>query len=190
MVAVRPRMAGVGHHMTKLAQQHRIVEFLHPTYPDGANIPLTLYAADNDGPDLGFVHTAYSIIAGNVFDQEWLAQRHYPAAMSDPKMMVRIRDRNCRITTYFEATEVAHLVPNACAAWFNRNRMYTYCKIPSGGRTALDDDSNGILLRRDLHRLFHALRFGFVPKSQDDGETNLGIHVLRPGTAAELMRVL
>ncbi|RYP01450.1 hypothetical protein DL764_006220 [Monosporascus ibericus] len=81
---------------------------------------------------------------------------------------------NRSITTYLEAIEVAHLVPSACVAWFDRNRMYRYCsnRIPSGGRSATDDDRNGILLRRDLHWLLDTTRFVFVP-----------------GTAAELMHL-
>ncbi|KAI3328245.1 hypothetical protein F4824DRAFT_154653 [Ustulina deusta] len=230
MVIARPRMTEIGQQ-----KQSHVIEFLHPAYPDGANILLRLYAVDDDGVDFDFAHIACSIIANNTFTSGWLARRRvcgenheykavtrgllkdksyyfcigedatctypivtridewefphqiwdragargddrrpiatwtwfqtrvqegenvepFPVATSDPKMIVRARDRNCRVTGYSEATEVAHLGPSACSSWFDRNGMSRYCSnpIPLGTRFTIDDDKNGILLRRDLPRL-------------------------------------
>ncbi|KAI0856845.1 hypothetical protein F4860DRAFT_491441, partial [Xylaria cubensis] len=120
-----------------------------------------------------------------------LRSTEFPGAVSDPKMIIRARDRTCRITACSEATEVAHLVPSAHASWFDRNRMTRYCTspIPAGGRSGIDDDKNGILLRRDLHWLMDASRFVFAPKCQDAGNPVLLTHVLQPGAAAELLHL-
>ncbi|KAI1149482.1 hypothetical protein F4825DRAFT_430141 [Nemania diffusa] len=273
MVVIRPKIADIGQQQ---ACAPRIVDFLHPAYPDGANVLLTLYAVDDDGIDYDFAHTACSIISSNVFAEGWLARRvrddghyayepvprgllrdeayyfcvgpntstfdlasaypivtrfddwefphhiwapanathaceydvrpistwtqcqmtprgiEYPGALSDPSMIIRTRDQTCRITTCSEATEVAHLVPSANAYWFDRNRMTRYCSnpIPPGGRSGIDDDKNGMLLRRDLRWLLDASRFVFVPKRQDEkGNPVLVTHVLQPGATAELLHL-
>ncbi|RWA10946.1 hypothetical protein EKO27_g4148 [Xylaria grammica] len=268
MVVIRPKLTDISQ---QEARPPRVVDFLHPAYPDGANVLLTLYAVDDDGIDYDFAHTACGIICNNAFAEGWLARRlqvdghdtyqpvprellkdesyyfcvgqntspfdlaspypivtrfddwefphqiwapnseygerpistwtrcqisprgtEYPGALSDPKMVIRTRDRTCRVTTCSEATEVAHLVPSANASWFDRNRMTRYCSspIPSGGRSGIDDDKNGVLLRRDLHWLLDAARFVFVPKRQDDeGNPVLLVHVLQPGATTELLHL-
>ncbi|KAI0818315.1 hypothetical protein GGR55DRAFT_70592 [Xylaria sp. FL0064] len=288
MVVIRPQIADIGQQHSDQIQP-RVIDFLHPAYPDGANVLLTLYAVDDDGIDFDFAHTACSIIASNAFAEGWLARRsqdddghekyepvprellkdesyyfcvshsqngtstfdpaeayrivtrfddwefphqiwapgpprplshtyeyymkpiltwarcltprsiRYPGALSDPKMIIKARDQTCRITACSEATEVAHLVPSANISWFDRNRMSRYCSnpIPSGGRSGIDDDQNGMLLRRDLHWLFDASRFVLVPKYRNDGagdgddddEPVLVAHVLQPGAAAELLHL-
>lgn len=285
MVTIRaPLEADVG---TPATRSPRVVEFLHPAYPDGANLLLGLYALDDGGIDYDTAHAACCIIANNSWGLGFLAERR-PAADGrvtyepvprdqilsaasyyfcvgtdpgfafpivtqfddwefphdmwagddddpdgerggmdtmpwvrlrqayqrqedmqqdeeggwderqaqaqaltttiDPKTIVRLRDRSCRITLHSEATEVAHLVPSALESWFDRNRMSQYCsnKIPTGGRSTIDDDRNALLLRRDLHWLLDANRFVFVPKFDDQGHPVLLIHVLQPSKGREL----
>ncbi|KAI3340898.1 hypothetical protein F4824DRAFT_357218 [Ustulina deusta] len=72
MVVIRNRIADISQKQTR---PPRVIDFLHPAYPDGANVLLTLYAVDDGGIDYDFAHTACSIIAGNAFADGWLARR-------------------------------------------------------------------------------------------------------------------
>ncbi|KAI1149838.1 hypothetical protein F4825DRAFT_429013 [Nemania diffusa] len=101
---------------------------------------------------------------------------------TDAQQATRVRDRSCRITGFFEATEAAHLVPREAAAWFEANNMERYCRVPN--RTdPIDDDANMMLIRRDLHSMFDRQRFALVPKSQHPCPI---VHVLIPGGFGEL----
>ncbi|KND92769.1 hypothetical protein TOPH_02864, partial [Tolypocladium ophioglossoides CBS 100239] len=108
------------------------------------------------------------------------------ATRADPRFAVQIRDRTCRITGYYEAGEVAHLVPANCAGWFESNQMKRYCGLPSR-INPVNDERNMFFLRRDLHQLFDRRRFVLVPKTAaGTASPTLVIHVLLPLMHLEL----
>ncbi|KAF4505019.1 hypothetical protein G6O67_007017 [Ophiocordyceps sinensis] len=72
------------------------------------------------------------------------------------------RDITCRISGYYDATEVAHLIPRSAGHWFESNDMKRYCR--SHDSQEIDDEKNLLLLRRDLHYLFDQRRFTFAAK--------------------------
>ncbi|KAL8654927.1 MAG: hypothetical protein Q9210_001202 [Variospora velana] len=78
----------------------------------------------------------------------------------------RSRDQTCRMTEAVEETDVAHIVPLAEEAWFNRNDMIRYGNKHASLRPGINDDANTMLLRADLHRSFDKRRFTFLPKKQ------------------------
>jgi hypothetical protein len=79
------------------------------------------------------------------------------------KMNARFRDKSCRVTGSNESCEAAHIVPYAENEWFQSNSMDSYCRIP-GTAPPIDNESNLIALRSDIHGLFDQHRFAFVPK--------------------------
>lgn len=62
--------------------------------------------------------------------------------------------------------------------------MMAYCRLAPVN--PVEDDTNMIYLRSDLHSLFDKRRFTFVPKRSSAGGVVLVIHVLRPQTFREL----
>lgn len=70
------------------------------------------------------------------------------------------------MTETVEGTDVAHIVPLAEEAWFNRNHMRRYGNKHASLRPGINDDANTMLLRADLHRSFDKRRFTFLPKKQ------------------------
>lgn len=72
------------------------------------------------------------------------------------------RDVSCRITAHREGTQIAHLVPASEQIWFADNNMSRYAMHLRA--SPIDSGRNSILLRSDLHTLFDAKKFAFVPK--------------------------
>lgn len=90
------------------------------------------------------------------------------------------RDKSCRMSACEEATQSAHLIPKSEEDWFNANSMSMYNKYPlRSGPQILDDTSNALLLRADLHQLFDTPKFVFVPKF-DNSESQWVTHLLVP----------
>ncbi|POR32602.1 Uncharacterized protein TPAR_07172 [Tolypocladium paradoxum] len=105
-----------------------------------------------------------------------------PAAAMD-------RDITCRVSGYMDAVEKAHLVPEGERLWFVSNRMDRYCRRPLEV-SAISDDKNILILRKDLHHLFDARRFTFVPKrfgACTSEFAELVTHVLLPSGSPELV---
>lgn len=94
---------------------------------------------------------------------------------------VIIRDGSCRMTEHVEECDIAHLCPKSEGDWFRFNEMdqHVFQKRRTGD-AAMNDPSNLLLLRADLHRSFDKLQFVFIPKA--DGV--LSTHVL--GESREL----
>ena len=90
---------------------------------------------------------------------------------------VRVRDQNCRMTEYAEDCEVAHLCPKRETVWFQSNAMGRYCVERKTGNNVINDKSNCLLSREDLHTSFDKLRFAFVPKESPTG-ISLVTHML------------
>ncbi|KAL8346110.1 hypothetical protein RB598_000149 [Gaeumannomyces tritici] len=92
-------------------------------------------------------------------------QLHMPGRSSEHSTKgpaaVKERDVTCRLSGYIDGTEAAHLVPAGEKNWFSANDMLRYCP-PSA--SAINDEKNILLLRKDIHYLFDAKRFVFVPK--------------------------
>lgn len=101
------------------------------------------------------------------------------SAQSNVSIAVRSRDVGCRITAHQTATEVAHICPKHEEDWFLSNDLQTW-----NINTALDPDnllndmSNLLLLRSDLHKAFDDRIFVFFPKA-DDGFV---VHFLKQTT--------
>ncbi|AEO62005.1 hypothetical protein MYCTH_2312885 [Thermothelomyces thermophilus ATCC 42464] len=105
-----------------------------------------------------------------------------PAAAMD-------RDITCRISGYMDAVEKAHLVPEGERLWFVSNKLDRYCRRPLEV-AAINDDKNMLILRKDLHHLFDARRFTFVPKqfgAYTSESFQLVTHVLLPSGSPELV---
>ncbi|MCJ1349955.1 hypothetical protein MMC31_008198 [Peltigera leucophlebia] len=88
------------------------------------------------------------------------------------------RDHTCRITDSVEATDVAHVIPVDQLDWFTRNSMERYACDPSE-ELSVNDLSNTILLRADLHRTFDALKWVIVPKRNSENVVQLVFHLIR-----------
>lgn len=104
---------------------------------------------------------------------------------ADPLAAVRTRDQTCRLTGFYEECEVAHFVPLQHHGWFESNDMQRYCRLQSR-LNPIDDDSNLILLRSDIHSLFDKRRFTVAPKTSSDSLPNIVLHVLLPNMHSEL----
>ena len=74
---------------------------------------------------------------------------------------------------------MAHLCPRSEDRWFHDNGMQNYVNDPrKTGSGAVNDPSNVILLREDLHTAFDQLKYVFVPKSAKNGDSTFVTHLL------------
>jgi len=88
------------------------------------------------------------------------------------------RDYSCRSSGCEERTTVAHICPRAENDWFHKNSMQRYVSnTRRTGSGAIDDSSNVLLLRQDLHTAFDAHRLTFIPKTTVSGETLVLAHI-------------
>ena len=94
------------------------------------------------------------------------------------------RDQSCRVTNYREGTQTAHLLSKSEKNWADANGMLRYSK--SRTTEYLESEENFILLRSDVHAVFDALNFTFVPKSQDDGKLHWTVHSLNSESAESI----
>lgn len=90
----------------------------------------------------------------------------------------KYRDHTCRITDSEEATDVAHVIPVNQSDWFWKNHMRRYGSDPTTLRS-VNDLSNTILLRADLHRTFDALKWVIIPKPNSENVTQFVFHLIR-----------
>lgn len=82
-------------------------------------------------------------------------------ASSNLSLALHTQDVSCRISGCREEAQVAHICPQKEVGWFYDNGMEIYNR--SSAHT-LDDLSNVLLLRADLHLAFDKSKFVFVPK--------------------------
>ena len=88
-----------------------------------------------------------------------------PPAASNLTAAVIRRDGSCRVTNAEDYVDRAHLCPRSQAEWFKENRMGRYnLNLDLQGEHRVDDISNTVALRSDIHRAFDKRRFVFVPK--------------------------
>lgn len=76
----------------------------------------------------------------------------------------------CVLSGHTNATDLAHIVPQAEAQWFLINDMNEYLSRNRSrdGNNPIDDPWNLIRLRTDIHRLLDNKKLAFVPKRCDD----------------------
>jgi HNH endonuclease len=76
-------------------------------------------------------------------------------------------DNACIITGHKTSIQACHLCPRSESDWFLRNRMdwYSIDEV-TRPKYAIDDSTNGITLRSDLHTEFGANSFVFARKSE------------------------
>lgn len=88
-----------------------------------------------------------------------------PPTASNLTAAVLQRDGSCRVTNARDYVERAHLCPRGQAEWFTENRMERYnmnLNLPDDHM--VDDISNTVALRSDVHRAFDDRKLVFVPK--------------------------
>ncbi|KAK0712180.1 hypothetical protein B0T21DRAFT_297413 [Apiosordaria backusii] len=96
------------------------------------------------------------------------------------------RDITCRVSGYMDAVENAHLVPVGERLWFISNGMKRQETAPFASVFW----PNILILRKDIHHLFDARRFTFLPKrfgTRTAESAELVTHVLRPTGSPELV---
>ncbi|KAK5155706.1 hypothetical protein LTR04_005774, partial [Oleoguttula sp. CCFEE 6159] len=75
------------------------------------------------------------------------------------------RDSGCVISRHYDYCEKAHLCPVGELAWFKRNEMHTYNENDQLlDRNVINDISNVVALRPDVHKAFDEKNFVVVPK--------------------------
>lgn len=105
------------------------------------------------------------------------------AQFSDISGAVAGRDKTCRATGAGLGVEAAHLCPKTYNEWFHWHRMDRYNRnrmLPPP--SMIDDLSNLILLRADVHKVFDSRRLVFFPKVFDSASrqnSNIVIHALQ-----------
>ncbi|KAL6717731.1 hypothetical protein ACLMJK_003816 [Lecanora helva] len=82
-----------------------------------------------------------------------------PPSVSGLTAHVLRRDNCCIVTSSRDCIERAHLCPRNEDNWFKRNSMGQYNIKRSLGKLLLDDVSNAIALRSDLHTIFDQRKF-------------------------------
>lgn len=80
------------------------------------------------------------------------------------------------MTNHYEGTEHADLIPKSEYDWFTENAMYRYTTQKRSGIQAIEDASNAIFLRVDIHHIFDQKRLVIAPK-----QSTMICHVLAPG---------
>ncbi|KAI1271415.1 hypothetical protein F5Y07DRAFT_404391 [Xylaria sp. FL0933] len=103
------------------------------------------------------------------------------AELSTPDVSRVTHVESCRVTRSLVPVEQSHIIPRAAVDWFYDNRMANYMTCPTAGQE-LDDFSNIIPLRADVHRLFDASNICFFPKPDPAAENKFKLLtcVLRP----------
>ena len=104
-------------------------------------------------------------------------------SISNLATALQTRDATCRMSRCREGAQVAHICPQKEADWWYKNAMSTY---NVGSANTLDDLSNALLLRADLHIAFDKPKFVFYPKQSSDLESpRLITHLLEASAELE-----
>ncbi|KAI4858569.1 hypothetical protein F4820DRAFT_442211 [Hypoxylon rubiginosum] len=86
---------------------------------------------------------------------------------TDPstRRTVIIHDEVCRITGSTWGLELCHIIPQEANQWFNANHMRKYQETSLGEKNAgaIDDFSNVVHLRKDLHKIVDRSYIVFFP---------------------------
>ncbi|KAF8600352.1 hypothetical protein BDV93DRAFT_608748 [Ceratobasidium sp. AG-I] len=97
--------------------------------------------------------------------------------LTDVSAQVKARDDACQLTgaMSYLGCRAAHVVPANQVKWFDDNAMYAYDRSVARNANGPTRSSNMFVLRNDLHFIFDAQYFTFVPK-----EGKLLVHILNP----------
>jgi hypothetical protein len=88
-----------------------------------------------------------------------------PPSSSTLTAAILRRDKACVISGQTDCAERAHLCPRSEVDWFDKNGMAQYNMNGQLVRDAvIDDITNAIALRSDLHSIFDSAKFVIVPK--------------------------
>jgi len=85
--------------------------------------------------------------------------------------------RHCVVTNSGLASTLAHLVPREHDLWSSLNAMSIY----GTGVRDMDDESNLVRMRADIHKCFDDGLFTMVPKSDGDSELHYAVHAVDEG---------
>lgn len=112
----------------------------------------------------------------------WMRIRNkgYPARVASQSQFapaIQVRDVTCRISNHHTGTEIAHLCPRHETNWFLSNTMSRYNVNGSlDPSNLMNDHTNAILLRSDLHSAFDERLFALFPKDA----RGYAVHMLEP----------
>ncbi len=136
--------------------------FYIPNHPKDA-APYTIYRSFRDW---SFPHNNFPQPFGQDAPTHTTCQRtSAPPSASKFSVAIVNRDISCRITDSADYVQAAHICPSLENPWFGDNDMSRYNRNQALQiQWAIDDVSNGIVLRPDLHKAFDDRKFAIVPK--------------------------
>jgi hypothetical protein len=105
---------------------------------------------------------------------------------SELTIALLLRDLSCRITGCKEETQAAYICPQSESEWYCQNGMLRYSGSSIAG---IDDSSNALLLRADIHIAFDKPKFVFVPKPSSNQQCpeQFVIHLIENSTELEFL---
>ena len=131
----------------------------YPVYPDFAN---WAFPHDNLPPNWP---RAPAFNNDDALADAGADELRAPPSSSTLTAAVLRRDKACVISGQRDCVERAHLCPRSEVDWFDKNGMAQYNMNGQLVRDAVVDDiTNAIALRSDLHTTFDAAKFVVVPK--------------------------
>lgn len=98
----------------------------------------------------------------------------------------------CQVTSERHATHEAHIVPVSETDWYNDNQRMTSLSTRfsslrgTGGDATIDNASNLLRLRTDIHHAWDQKELTFVPKRTITGDIGVVVHCLDSGDVAFL----
>lgn len=81
------------------------------------------------------------------------------------------RDGTCRITNYTEQTEAVHIIPERESEWFHARGMTR--------RAPIQDESNFILLKVDVHKQWDQRQSTLAPRIMGDATISLATYIFK-----------
>jgi hypothetical protein len=141
---------------------HHEYYFYLPGYPRDAE-PYTVYRSFRDWT---FPHNHLPPQFGEDTPTRKTCQRRSaPPSASRFSVAIVNRDISCRLTDAADYVQAAHICPSNENPWFGDNDMSRYNENQALQlQWAIDDVSNGLVLRPDLHKAFDDRKFAIVPK--------------------------
>ncbi|KAK3319500.1 hypothetical protein B0T19DRAFT_445308 [Cercophora scortea] len=145
-----------------------------PAGPDDVLTAPAYYFCVPDDPKYAVVPSFEHFRFPSQLPPSWHDNAQAPILSASPGVEI------CRLTCSSLPLETAHIIPAKDVDWWQENRMYKYARQPSASMDTHCLD-NYLRLRKDVHTLWDAHRFAFVPK-QGAWVT----HVLEVGVTDEL----
>jgi len=99
-------------------------------------------------------------------------------APPDPQVgAISATSAHCIVTRSSLASTSAHLIPKEHGRWFALNAMSIYAI----NTRDIDDESNLVRMRADIHKCFDDRMFVFAPKTDKDGKQHYVVHAVHEG---------